>query len=167
MKRVALACTAACLVASTGCQLGITRIGYTVAETQSAAQSCQVRFRLKARFDELEVTKLGTIVVHDHNLSSQECDIATVLGMLRRDACYLGADVVNITEEKQPDYVWSICYRATADFLRMNDPKKAEGMQSDPRYDWAKIEREGAIARQKGKNAYWKALGVGLIGGLP
>ncbi|HJV67435.1 MAG TPA: hypothetical protein VJ550_16990 [Geomonas sp.] len=155
------------VVALCGCSLGISRIGYSVAEPQVTVPQCNVPIKLKAHFKEGEVKTLGTVIAHDHYLSAEDCDIESVLDKIKRDACYLGADLINITEEKQPDYNWSICYRVNADFIKLINAKDARNLESDPQYDWGKVKEEGARSREKGKNAYWKALGSGIIGGLP
>jgi hypothetical protein len=154
-----------CAVALCGC--GFSRIGYTVSEQQETVAHCNVPIKKKARFSEAEVKTLGTVIAHDHYLNSEACDIEAVLGRIREDACYLKADLINITYEEQPDYNWSICFRVEADLLKFNDPKEAKSIESDPQYDWAKVKEQGRIAREKGKNAYWKALGKGIIGGMP
>ena len=42
----------------------------------------------------------------------------------------LGADVVNIVEEKKPDFLNS-CYRVKAEFLKFNDAEFISSLQSD------------------------------------
>jgi hypothetical protein len=75
---------------------------------------------------------LGSIQAYDTGFSTY-CDEAYILEIFCEDACTLGADVINITEEHQPDMV-SSCYRARAQFLRFKDREKAKGLLSDAKY---------------------------------
>ncbi|HJV34327.1 hypothetical protein [Geomonas sp.] len=164
MKTIFRALATICAVALCGC--GYSRIGYTVSEQQTVEQ-CNVPIKKKAHFREGEVKILGTVIAHDHYLNSEECDIEAVLRRVRVDACYLKADLINITYDEQPDYNWSICYRVQADLLKFTNPAEAKSIEPDPQYEWSKVQEQGAISREKGKNAYWKALGKGIIGGMP
>jgi hypothetical protein len=161
---ISRALAAICAVALCGC--GYSRIGYSVS-SQPAVEHCNVPIKKKAHFNEGDVKTLGTVIAHDHYLNAEECDIEAVLGRIRVDACYLKADLINITYDEQPDYNWSICYRVEADLIKLTNPKDAKNIESDPQYEWAKVKEQGALSREKAKNAYWKALGKGLIGGLP
>lgn len=156
--------TAACFVTLCGCSAGVSRVGYSIDEQRNMSK-CNIPIKLKAYFNDGEFDKMGAISIYDYNLISVDCDIAIALGTIKQDACYLGADVINITEEKYPDYVWSVCYRVNADFIKLHDRQQAQNIQSDPQYEWTKIEKEGAISRQIGKAAYWGAVGAGAIGG--
>lgn len=122
-------------------------------------------FKLKFSLAENETKKLGNIEVYDHNLISSNCDIYTVLSILKGDGCYLGADYINITEEKYPDYIWSVCYRVKAEFVK-TDKGKTEKFESDPQYDFAKLKQEGEVSRRRGNAAYMNAVGGGLVGGV-
>ena len=41
----------------------------------------------------------------------------------------LGADVINITDERLPD-ILSTCYRAKAEFIRLKDRQEVEGLKN-------------------------------------
>jgi len=144
-----------------GCSPGVSRYGYTIKEDQKV-EDCPMPFKLK--FSITDTKKLGNIEVYDHNLISSNCDIFTVLSILKRDGCYLGADLINITEEKYPDYIWSVCYRVKADFIKI-DKGETKGLESDPQYDLAKLKQEGEASRKRGNAAYINAVGAGLVGG--
>ncbi len=146
------------------CSPGVSRYGYTLKEEQLVAD-CTVPIKLKFLYKEDDMNKLGSIEVYDHNLISTNCDIYTVLNILKRDACYLGADLIDITKEKYPDYIFSVCYRVKADFLKFSKSQQTQKFESDPQYDWEKIRVEGEISRKKGNAAYWSAVGAGAAGG--
>jgi len=56
-----------------------------------------------------------------------------VLNQFRQEACALGADLINITDESRFD-ILSTCYRAKAEFLRFKDKEKVKCLASDPIY---------------------------------
>jgi hypothetical protein len=127
-----LLCSAAILVS--GCAAGITRTGYQLPKNQSAKdlERCPIAIQCNAKYDSNNVVVLGSILEYDTGFSTY-CDEAYVLDIFCKEGCMLGADIINITEENQPD-LWSTCYRAKAEFLRFKDREKAEGLLSDAKY---------------------------------
>jgi hypothetical protein len=125
-------CGVAILVS--GCAAGITRTGYRLPENQKSKdlQRCPITIQCNAKYDTNDVVVLGSIDAYDTGFST-DCDEAYVLDIFCREACSVGADLINITEEKHPDG-WSTCYRAKADFLRFKDRDKAKGLLSDAKY---------------------------------
>lgn len=126
-----------CLVAIlvSGCAAGITRTGYQLPQGQTSRnlQRCPIVIQNNAKYDTNDVEVLGSIHAYDTGFST-DCDEAYVLDIFCREACMVGADFINITEEKQPSILTSTCYRAKATFLRFKDREKAKGLLSDPKY---------------------------------
>jgi len=118
-----------------GCAAGITRTGYQLPKGQTSKdlQRCPIAIQCNAKYDTNDVEVLGSIHAYDTGLST-DCDEAYVLDIFCREACMVGADLINITEEKQPNILTSTCYRAKAVFLRFKDREKAKGLLSDPKY---------------------------------
>jgi hypothetical protein len=83
-----------------------------------------------------------------------------VLGIFRKDACGLGADIVNIREEKQPSFWWSTCYRAKADLLRCKDKNFLAQIKSDPQYT------PELVNERSKKTTILNAAGIGAAGGV-
>ena len=127
-----LGCSALILVS--GCAAGISRTGYKLPENQSAKslERCPIAIRLNANCDSNEIIVLGSIREYDTGFSTY-CDEAYVLDMFCKEGCMLGADLINIKEEKEPS-LWSTCYRAKAQFLRFKDRAKVTGLLSDAKY---------------------------------
>lgn len=117
-----------------GCAVGITRTGYRLPANVNSKnlQRCRIAIQYHAKYDTNDVVVLGSIDAYDTGFST-DCDEAYVLDIFCREACSLGADLVDITEEKEPD-MWSSCYRAKAKFLRFKDREKAKGLVSDAKY---------------------------------
>src|ERR1039457_279007 len=118
-----------------GCAAGISRTGYQlpIGQTSKDLPKRPIAIRNNWKYDTNDVAVLGTI--HDYDTGfSTDCDEVYVLDIFLREGTMLGADVVNITEEKQPSVWTSTCYRATAQFLRFKDREKAKDLVSDPQY---------------------------------
>jgi hypothetical protein len=117
-----------------GCAAGITRTGYQAPANAAAKnlEKCPIAIQDNVKLDPNDMQVLGAIQSYDTGFST-DCDEAYTLDIFCQEGCMLGADIVNITAEKQPD-LWSTCYRAKAEFLRFKDREKAKGLYSDARY---------------------------------
>lgn len=131
-KLMMFLCGVAILVS--GCAAGITRTGYQLPKNQerNKLQRCPIAIQCNAKYDGNNIVVLGSIHEYDTGFSV-DCDEAYILDIFCREGCMLGADIINITEEHQPD-LWSTCYRAKAEFLRVKDREQAKGLLSDPKY---------------------------------
>ncbi len=108
-----------------GCDAQITREGYKAEDLGETSQpDCCVAIKNNININREEVEVLGKIKASDTGFSTA-CDEEYVLDIFGEDACALGADIINIVEEEQPDYFWSTCYRAKAEFLRLKDRQYA------------------------------------------
>ncbi len=127
---------------------GISRSGYRVENNPEVYSSdCKVSIQYQAKFNENEVEMLGRIKAFD-TLFSVKCYEAFILEKFAREACILGADVINIIKEKHPD-ILSTCYRAEAEFLRFFDREMAKKNTSSPKYETEQIiERSQEAARR-------------------
>jgi len=148
MLTVLLSAFTALLLA--GCESSIKRTGYQLppGQTSKSLQKCTIAIQRNVKFDTNAVTILGSIHAGDTGFST-DCDEAVVLDTFAREACMLGADLIDITEEKQPSFWTSTCYRARAQFLHFNDRKMAEGLLSDPRYAPDLIVKRATHARHR------------------
>ncbi len=147
------------------CSAGVTRSGYKFQDIQAFHDfsGCRVVIKNNADFTTDEVTIVGNIKVFDTQFSV-ECDEEYVLDLLTKEACALGADIVNIIEEKQPN-IWSTCYRAKAQYLRVNNRQRALILKSDPQYEWSIVQQRGAKGRQRTNEAVSGSIMGGAIGG--
>jgi hypothetical protein len=112
-----------------------------------------------------DVIVLGSIHAYDTGLSV-DCDEAAILDIFCREGNMLGADVIDITEEHQPNPLTSTCYRARATFLRFNDREKARNLVSDAKYaPNLIIERSAKFSKRNQEVIAGSVLG-GLLGAL-
>lgn len=118
-----------------GCAVGISRKGYKLppGEMEAGVGHAPIPIEVNMHFNTNDVVVLGSIHSYDKGFSLN-CDEATVLNIFREDGRILRADVINITEEKQPSVWGSSCYRARAQFLRFKDRAVARALVSDPKY---------------------------------
>jgi len=133
LKTISIIILCGIAILASGCHSGITRIGYQLPVNTDTRKldKCSIAIQSDAKYERTEVQLLGSIHSYDTGFST-DCDEAYTLDIFCREGCLLGADVINITQDKQPD-LWSTCYRAKADFLRLNDREKAKKLYSDAR----------------------------------
>ena len=77
----------------------------------------------------------------------------------------LGADIVNIVDETSPDFFWSTCYRARAEFIRLKNRQKAKLIVSDPCYNWELVAERSKETERRTKKAISDAKRAGIRGG--
>jgi TPR repeat protein len=125
-------CCAAFLLS--GCASGISRSGYRKPSGPPPADIASRKIVIKSnvKYSPNDVVVLGSIHAYDTGFSTR-CDEQYVLGIFCEEGRILGADVINITGEKEPT-TWDTCYRARAQFLRFKDREMARGLASDAKY---------------------------------
>jgi len=152
-------CSAAIL--ASGCAAGITRTGYQLppGQTSKDLPRHSIAIRCNWKYATNDVVVLGSIHAYDTGLST-DCDEAYVLDIFCREGTMLGADIINITEEKEPNPWTSTCYRAKAEFLRFKNREEATNLVSD-----AKYAPEAIIARSEKYSKRNKEVIIGAVGG--
>ena len=133
MQKIALGLLIVLISCLLGCHASITRSGYGINDLQTNLSPCtDIIIKKNASFPEDIATVVGKIKAGESGFSFV-CSEEYVLGIFRKDACALRANIVNIIEEKQPNF-WSTCYRAKADLLRCKDKNVLANIKSDPQY---------------------------------
>ncbi len=127
MKKFLQLSLLALFLVSMGCSHKITRIGYEQGTGNNAP--CNVVIKNMAEFDDSDIEILGTIKLGDTGFSTK-CEESQAIEILRKEACALNADVVNIIEEKRAD-IWSTCYRVEAEFYKLKDSSKKSEVVPD------------------------------------
>jgi hypothetical protein len=158
-----LLCSAAIFVS--GCAAGISRTGYNLPAGQTVKNLPKrpIAIQCDAKYDTNDVVVLGSIHAYDTGFST-DCDEVAILDIFLREGTMLGADIINITEEKQPSIWTSSCYRAKAEFLHFKDREKAIGLVSDSKYaPKAVIERSAKYSKRSMEVLVGAASG-GLLG---
>jgi outer membrane lipoprotein SlyB len=156
-------CLASLLVS--GCAAGISRTGYKLppGQTSKDLPLRPIAIQYNAKYDTNDVVVLGSI--HDYDTSvSTHCDEAFILDIFCREGGMLGADLINITEEHQPDF-WSTCYRAKATFLKFKDREKAKSYVSDAKYSPEEITKRVTAANKRTEGIIIGAAVGGALGG--
>ena len=149
-----------------GCSPGIDRQGYTLQDVGDVdASSCSIAIKRNFDYSENEVEILGEIKAYDTGFSTN-CSEAHILSCFLRESCGLGADIVNIVDETQPDFFWSTCYRAKAEFIRLKDRPKAGLVLSDPCYHWELVMERSIETERRSKQMMSDARNAGMLGGI-
>ena len=105
------------VIAFVGCAPQVSRIGYELSDLRKDPD-CRVEIKKYATIDDELYERIGTINISDGKFSSN-CAEDVIIDMLNEEACNIGADIVNITNSRQPSQL-SKCYQVTADFYRSN-----------------------------------------------
>lgn len=100
----------------TGCSHSIKRFGYNKGESLMPEDTCQISFFKFMPTDTSVFRQIGRIKLGDTGFSLL-CNENDAIQILKREACLIGADAVNIVYETRSDF-WSTCYRAEAEFLK-------------------------------------------------
>jgi hypothetical protein len=148
-----------------GCAAGITRTGYQLppGQTSKDLPKRPIAIRCEWKYDTNDVVVLG--IIHDYDTGfSTDCDEVAILDIFLREGAMLGADIINITEEKQPSVWTSSCYRAKAEFLRFKDRQKAIGLVSDAKYAPKAIIERAAKYSKRNTEVLAGAVSGGLLG---
>jgi hypothetical protein len=112
-----------------------------------------------------DVEVLGSIHAYDTGFST-DCDEAAILDIFCREGNMLDVDIINITEEKQPNPLTSTCYRARAEFLRFKDREKAKDLVSDPKYAPNLIIERSIATGKRNREVITGAVLGGLLGAI-
>ena len=167
MKITLLMALCGVAILASGCAAGISRTGYHLPADQAANNLPRrpIAIRYEMHYSTNDMAVLGSIHAYDTGLST-DCDEAAILDIFCREGNMLGADIVNITQEKQPNPLTSTCYRARAEFLRFKDREKAKDLVSDPKYaPNLIIDRSIATGKRNRQVIAGTVLG-GVLGGL-
>ncbi len=143
-----------------GCYSSIARTGYSKNDLKTNWSPCtDIIIKRNASFSEDIATVVGKIKAGDTGFSFV-CSEKYVLGIFRKDACGLGADIVNIIEETQPSFWLSTCYRAKADLLKCKDKNFLAQIKSDPQYT------PELVNERSKKTVIYNTAGIGAAGGV-
>lgn len=166
MKRMFTAVALVLLSFSIGCATGLKRVGYQLPAGSDAKnlQRCPIAVRSGAHYDAAAVEVVGGLKAFDTGFSTT-CDEAYILDLFCKEACAIGADVVNVTEEHQPDW-WSTCYRANAEFLRYKDREQAKVLLSDAKYAPELIIDRAEKSKKRTRTIIAASVMGGVLGGL-
>lgn len=152
---IALVCLSGC-VSGTSHRNNNTAATAPVAPT-APAEPCRIAIKFRMKYDPANVEVLGS-------KQGSQPDEGRVLQRFCNEACRLGADLVNILEEKQPDK-WSSCYRAKVEFVRFKDRDVVKKLYSDISYDSQFVHQRVQEAKQRDRDEMRAAIIRGAIGG--
>lgn len=147
------------------CTANIKRQGYKIDDSVVSEKECPniiVVKNLNYNPDLVEI--VGMISASDTGFSTK-CSETFVIDNFKKDACAIGADVINITKDSQPDF-WSTCYRAEAEYIRIKDRKMLTEIKSDAKYSAQNISNRSKYTECMNKGIVAAGALGGLIGGL-
>lgn len=164
------------LLVSIGCSHSIRRYGYEKDRNAEIVESCRINFFRGMPTDTAAYQVVGKIKIGDTGFSTK-CHENDAIRILKKEACLLGADAVNITDEKRSD-LWSTCYRAEAEFLKEKSQGQIHEVENitvvgavDPinyQHDTDSTSIESRVKGDKSRNMVirWSSLAVGFLAGF-
>ena len=100
--------------------------------------------------------------MHDSGFTTT-CSEADAIALLKKEACSVGANLVNITKESRPD-MGSSCYRCEAGFFKIHNGKFE--IETDP--DFTAQEISGRVSKDKRRSTLIRmgSVVMGIVVGL-
>ncbi len=153
------------IVLLSGCAAGISRTGYKPPENKIATTPPRpIAIQCNAKYDTNDVVVLGAIHAYDTGFSTA-CDEASILDIFCKEGNSLGADLIDLTEEKQPDF-WSTCYRAKAQFIQFKDREKAKGLVSDAKFAPELVIERSVESKKRSRDLIMATVFGGALGAI-
>lgn len=159
MKRILIYGLLALLI--TSCSHRIARSGY---KKQTVPAECEVVIQKDLSLPDTVATMVGGITLGESGISVN-CNEATAMETLKKEACSASADLVLITQEKRPD-VWSSCYRCKAEFYRFNNQEDKAIYTNHTSYQAIDIKNRVKNDRNKNLGMFMGAVAVGFLTGF-
>lgn len=159
-----------------GCSHSIRRYGYEKDRNAEMADGCRITFFRGMPTDTTAYEVVGRIKLGDTGFSTK-CHENDAIRILKKEACLLHADAVNVIEEKRSDF-WSTCYRAEAEFLKKKPQEQIQEVTNitvvgavnptDYRFDTNSTAIENRVKKDKSRNMVmrWTAIAVGFLAGF-
>ena len=154
------------LITIYGCAVGIERTGFKLQNKQEGQnlQNCNIAIKYQMAYDTENIQVLGTIKSYEQG-ASIKCGEIDVLSIFVYDACSIGANVVNILEEKHPN-VWSTCYRAKAELLKFKNEVEAKRIRTDEKYSPSNLAFRAKLDEEQFKRRISGGIEAGIMGGI-
>lgn len=161
------------LLFTIGCSHTVKRYGYELTETQQEVGDCDPEFYKEMPVDRDKYEVLGRVRLGDSGFSTK-CHEDDAVRILKKEACGLNADAVNITDEKRASFI-SSCYRAEATFLKRKAETVANENKDDAEEEIGGLDEEAyqastdeisvsqRVASDRQRNAMLSAVG-GILG---
>ncbi|HUI92339.1 MAG TPA: hypothetical protein VLX68_08860 [Chitinivibrionales bacterium] len=155
----------AILLLGIGCTHIVIRNGYKY-DNNKKNSNCNVNVVKNVRIDSTSVKIIGRVKVGDSGFSFA-CGEDDAIEIFRKEACNCGADVVNIIEERRPDFL-SSCYRATALLIKSNFQDSSEFKKELKSNSVDSIELKERVNKDHTKNATIITSSIlgGILGGI-
>lgn len=140
----------------------IRREGYSIDGAKPTSSECKIPVKFQYDLSKGKNKTLGIIEASEPGMGIQ-CQEDFVLEQFQKDACAIGANLINITDEKFPNF-WSSCYRAKAQLVLLDT---SETLKSDAKYSLDEVadNSKRGHARTKTMIQATGAAAAGVVGG--
>ncbi len=145
------------------CSHKVNRIGYSE-KPLDLSTTCDVVIQKNDSIIGKQYEKLGSIKLKDSGFSTS-CNELDAIAILKKEACSIGGNLINIIEEKRPSFA-SSCYQCTADIYRIHSDSLAVKVQESGEYD--SYETMDRVKQDKKRNQaiFWTSFAVGFVIGF-
>lgn len=147
----------AVLMLFSSCSHRIVRTEYKA--NKSSDEPCYSIIKKNMTISDTLAKLVGEIKLGESGFSVS-CSEEHAIRILRNEDCYLGANLIVITDEHRPD-AWSSCYRCSAKFYKYNSIEIVNNQKSDDIYKKEYVQER--VKSDRGKTA---GLILGTIVGL-
>ena len=145
------------------CSHRVNRIGYSEKPLDSSS-TCDVIIQKEQDIDESANQKIGSIKLKDSGFSTA-CDELDAIAILKKEACSIGGNMVNIVEESRPNFV-STCYQCTADIYEISNDSLAKKIIVINEYDSTKALERVDEDKKRNRTIFWTSFAVGFMIGF-
>jgi len=149
------------ILAISSCSFKVNRTGYQKTDT-NLNSSVAIPIQRYQPIPDSVARVVGEIKLGESGFSTR-CKESDAIHILQREAATVGADLINIVEEKRPDVI-SSCYRCKATFYKYIKPGNA--VSGSEWYAAKNIDTRAKEDRKKTTALIWGGVIGGIIGGF-
>ena len=145
------------------CSHKINRIGYSE-QPFNPSGICDVVIQKDEGVEIKQNKILGTIKLMDSGFSTA-CNELDAIEILKKEACSIGGNLVNITKESRPNFR-SSCYQCTADIYKIGKDSLNTKIQTISNYDSHKTMERVEEDKKRNRTVFWTSFAVGFVIGF-
>jgi len=145
------------------CSHRIGRIGYSE-KPLDPSSTCDVIIQKELNIDETTNQKIGSVKLKDSGFSTA-CNELDAIAILKKEACSIGGNLVNIVEETRPNLM-SSCYQCTADIYKIASDSLAKKILVINEYDSKKAVERVDEDKKRNRTIFWTSFAVGFVIGF-
>jgi len=145
------------------CAHKISRVDYEK-PSPNAETVCDVEVAKFAPISSSETKKLGSLKLKDSGFSVS-CNEVDAIYILKREACAIGGNYVNIIAEERPNMA-SSCYRCMADIYYVGNDSLLAKAPAASKVDFTEVVTRTEEDKKRNRSMFWTSFAVGFVIGF-